>query len=366
MSRDKKACGSALRPLILTYISLLECTSDIERCFAKVQLAEMKRRERHTTPEMLTDQLLVNLEVPGEIDALVVREPATIRLPARVAAGEKAPITQLAWRPGKLLCRAMKKYAEFFGARALASRSQKVQTMDALAAQVCRPRVQASRPCKNAVKKSMRQRWTKAAGKLVKILRTGQASGSQPSSSGSQPSSSGSRPSKPAMAKPSLEIQRMALAELKNKRKQEEVKFFKSESKSGLAAPVAPLRMKRRGPIEAPPAAKKPRAGQSPEISGASKPATGSQLVQMRRPAITDALTVKLKNYGASKPAGRTDSQPVQLAITKALAAWKLANSGACKPASASGSQPVQVHRDVSKVDLAAWVRKWGRVGQVA
>jgi len=336
MSRDKKACGSALRPLILTYISLLECTSDIERCFAKVQLAEMKRRERHTTPEMLTDQLLVNLEVPGEIDALVVREPATIRLPARVAAGEKAPITQLAWRPGKLLCRAMKKYAEFFGARALASRSQKVQTMDALAAQVCRPRVQASRPCKNAVKKSMRQRWTKAAGKLVKILRTGQASGSQPSSSGSQPSSSGSRPSKPAMAKSSLEIQRMALAELKNKRKQEEVKFFNSESKSGLAAPVAPLRMKRRGPIEAPPAAKNPLA------------------------------VWKLKNSGASKPAGRTDSQPVQLAITKALAAWKLANSGACKPASASGSQPVQVHRDVSKVDLAAWVRKWGRVGQVA
>ena len=70
--------------------------------------------------EMMTHTRLT-LEAPDEVDALVTRES----LPAR----QQQPTLEFMWRPGKLLCRAMLKYAEFWGTRRYASRSLELKTM---------------------------------------------------------------------------------------------------------------------------------------------------------------------------------------------------------------------------------------------
>ena len=95
--------------LTVTYIGILDATANVERCFARIQRLEIKSRERHCHPSRLQDSLNIVLEVTSKLDALATRTPEPIRKDG------KAPLLQLLWRPGPLLCKAQQKYAECFG-----------------------------------------------------------------------------------------------------------------------------------------------------------------------------------------------------------------------------------------------------------
>ena len=111
--------------LALTFIGILDVTTDVERCFARLQRLEIKSRERHCHPSRLHDSLNIVLEVPSSVEALVTRTPA----PVRLSASSKAPLLQLMWIPGPLITSAQAKYAEFFGQKRLACRSMEAKPL---------------------------------------------------------------------------------------------------------------------------------------------------------------------------------------------------------------------------------------------
>ena len=61
--------------LVTTYYGTLDGTSDIERPLARLALREYKYRDRHTNVGMLADEVMIALEIPRCIDALVNRAP---------------------------------------------------------------------------------------------------------------------------------------------------------------------------------------------------------------------------------------------------------------------------------------------------
>ena len=131
-NRNKfKATGGCILHLAMTFIGILDGISDVKRGLARLQPLELKRRERHMTAELVEDCMNISLEVPTTIEALVTRTPAPMI--RRAASGQplvdKAPLLHLVWRPQKLILRSMKKYAMFYGARRLASRSLVVQSI---------------------------------------------------------------------------------------------------------------------------------------------------------------------------------------------------------------------------------------------
>jgi len=117
VKRKFRANMSCVVQLALTYICILDVTTDVERCFARLQRLEIKPRERHCHPSRLHDSLNIVLEVPSTVDALVTRTPTPVRLDS------KAPLLHLMWRTGPLLTKAQAKYAEFFGRKRLPCRS---------------------------------------------------------------------------------------------------------------------------------------------------------------------------------------------------------------------------------------------------
>lgn len=282
--------GKELRSLILTFISMLDCTSDVERTFASLQFLEMKRRERHCSPQSLTDQLMVYQEVPHEIDALVVREPATAKDSTRLAAGEKALVTKLLWKPGNLLCKAMKKYAEFYGSRRLTNRSQ--ETAPKLAP---RPRLQGPRGSTASSKKSMRDRWNDSVKELVKKHRR-----AEPESKDSEAAKS-----KSALPEETRKIQKETLAALDKHRAQERSKHERSEQISGLAPPVAPLR----------------RARQQPRL----KRKNAEESMPRKKPCSRGMSggSAAAKPSGAAQPIGMTSAASAEMDMVRAVAEWR-------------------------------------------
>ena len=55
--------------LTLTYLGILDVTTDVERAFSRIQRLEIKSRERHCHATRLQDSLNVLLEVPSCVDA---------------------------------------------------------------------------------------------------------------------------------------------------------------------------------------------------------------------------------------------------------------------------------------------------------
>ena len=73
--------------LALTYIGILDVTTCVERCFSRLQRLEIKSRERHCHASRLHDSLNIVCEVPSNVDALVSRAPAPVRLSASAPEG---------------------------------------------------------------------------------------------------------------------------------------------------------------------------------------------------------------------------------------------------------------------------------------
>ena len=91
-------------PLVLTFLGIMDGSSDVERNFSQMQLLECRRARRHHSEQVLQDLLKVRLHVPDEF-----------RDPCRDAALSKGMVT--------FLRRAQTNYGQFFGLRRLASRS---------------------------------------------------------------------------------------------------------------------------------------------------------------------------------------------------------------------------------------------------
>ena len=91
-------------PLVLTYLGIMDGSSDVERNFSTLQLVEARRAKRHHGEQFLQDLLKLRLEAPEEF-----RKP-------QLGAG---------WERGehKFVEAAQRQYAKLFGTRQLASRS---------------------------------------------------------------------------------------------------------------------------------------------------------------------------------------------------------------------------------------------------
>jgi hypothetical protein len=112
--------------IMLSYIGILDGTSDVERLFANVELLEMKRRINHFDPLTMKDALQVLLEIPRQLGALVSVSHTAI--PSAVVRNNGREL-QVLWRPGPIILKAQRKYATFFGTRKLFSRSLARQSL---------------------------------------------------------------------------------------------------------------------------------------------------------------------------------------------------------------------------------------------
>ena len=161
---------SCVVSLTLTFIGILDVTTDVERAFSRLARLEIKSRERHCHPSRLHDSLNIVLEVPSVVDALVTRTPEPLRLPGR----GKAPLLQILWRPGPVIRQAQRKYAEFFGIRCLASRSMEVLPLARRAQQlpkICVKKSAKVTPGRKCSKVKRRQAWSTSVQQVVKDMR---------------------------------------------------------------------------------------------------------------------------------------------------------------------------------------------------
>ena len=221
--------------LTLTYLGILDVTTDVERAFSSIQRLEIKSRERHCHPSRLQDSLNVMLEVPSRVDALVTRTTEATRQ------NSSAPLLQVLWRPKPLLAKAQRKYAEFFGTKKLTCRSMEPVSLVARAKQlrfreirtakasglqpeaISRTNSGAPRP---VTKIEMRRRWTSHVKDLVKDAQT----------------RGGLRKS---TTPPACTVrQKQAFVALAARKSRDRSEFHKAEDATGLVRPVRPLRTK--------------------------------------------------------------------------------------------------------------------------
>ena len=99
----------------MSYLGIIDSTCDVERLFSKLQLLEMKRRERHLGIFALRDAVKVAIECPGVINELIIKAPAECN-----RAGQQVVV---AWQPKPLILKAQVIFAESFGKKRLGSRS---------------------------------------------------------------------------------------------------------------------------------------------------------------------------------------------------------------------------------------------------
>ena len=99
-------------PLVLTYLGIMDGSSDVERSFSQLTLAECRRAKRHHAEQFLQDLLKVRLHAPAEFRDVLLTNAEWSRAACR------------------FLGAAQHKYAEFFGVRRLASRSMQPIPLD--------------------------------------------------------------------------------------------------------------------------------------------------------------------------------------------------------------------------------------------
>lgn len=98
--RGWRPSADCIVPLTLTYLGVMDGSSDIERNFSHMQLLECRRAKRHHTEQFLQDLLKVRLHAPDEVRSLTGSSSSC-----------------------DFIAAARARYAQFFGARRLASRS---------------------------------------------------------------------------------------------------------------------------------------------------------------------------------------------------------------------------------------------------
>jgi hypothetical protein len=233
-SRKFRADMNCVVHLALTYIGILDVTTDVERAFSRIQRLEIKSRERHCHPSRLQDSLNIMLEVPVCVDALVTRTPEATRQ------NSSAPLLQVIWRPRPLLAKAQRKYAEFFCTKKLTCRSMEpvslaarakelrvraIKTVKASGLQPGAPSSNKSGAPRKVAKIEMKRRWTSHVRDLVKDL--------MKTRGGLQRST----------RSPSCTARQMqAFSALAVRRKRDRREFHKDEDATGLVRPVRPLR----------------------------------------------------------------------------------------------------------------------------
>ena len=133
--------SDALVPLILTYLGVLDNSSQIERHFSELGLLETKRGAHHHAEHLLQAALKIRLSCPQHwINEMVVfgsqeqeEEPTAAgaeeagKSDERVSMGDQSQASVLIGKMGALqfLRRCQAKYADIYGKRSLASRSTK-------------------------------------------------------------------------------------------------------------------------------------------------------------------------------------------------------------------------------------------------
>ena len=104
-SQSWRPTADCIVPLVLTYLGVMDGSSDVERSFSQLSLAECRRAQGHHKEQFLQDTLKVRLHAPGEFREALLTNPEWSRA------------------VGRFLDAAQRKYAELFGLRRLASRS---------------------------------------------------------------------------------------------------------------------------------------------------------------------------------------------------------------------------------------------------
>ena len=257
-----KESAGALLAIVLTYICLLDCTSDVERMFAQLAMQEEHRRERRLCPALLSAVLTVAVEVPSNIDSLVIR-------------ATEVGSSLASCRPRPFLLKAMRKYAEFYGSRAFASRSTVVQPAHIRAAQIQRCRVGTPRPAKHVTKQDMKRRWCAAAKTMVQALRQKRR---QPAALRQTKIDKKKLFDKKKLSKTSRKLHKAVMSAQERTQGIEKRKFVQMEAKSGLVPPVAPLQGMPRKPrgVASPLPKARPK---TIAIGGVAKGAKGSAVM---------------------------------------------------------------------------------------
>ena len=261
-----------------------------------------------------------------------------------------------------MLLRAMAKYAEFWGTRRYASRCVELKPMGIRRQQKTLARIQPAHKANHMGLKAMKRKWTKAAKAAVKRAASFPGSGSQPGEGKS-------------MSRVSRNLQKTALVALKSKRSFESAKFQRYESTSGLAPPVAPLRVASKRPRvsceQSKVAVKAKSAAIKPKLAGMKLKWAVSKLAAMKpklaarnacgsHPAIKAKLAAVKSNLAASQPAVKAKVAAVKskfaaikpkLAVKPNLGAAKVAAPTTC------GSQPANLAFNAA---LATWALRWG------
>ena len=99
-----KPSADCIVVLVLTYLGIMDGSSDVERNFSQLALIECVRARRHHCEQLLQDILKVRLHAPAEFHEILLEN----------AEWGKAV--------GRFLGAAQHKYSELFGQRQLASR----------------------------------------------------------------------------------------------------------------------------------------------------------------------------------------------------------------------------------------------------
>ena len=115
--------------LALTYIGIMDSTSDVERTFSRMEMLTSKRSKDHHKESTLQSLLTVALHSPADLESLLTMAPSPTltSIPNDACQAPHSEATtrwvSVVWKPTKFISDCQKKYAEFFGARRFKSRS---------------------------------------------------------------------------------------------------------------------------------------------------------------------------------------------------------------------------------------------------
>ena len=153
-----KPSADCIVVLVLTYLGIMDGSSDVERNFSQLALIECVRARRHHCEQLLQDILKVRLHAPAEFHEILLEN----------AEWGKAV--------GRFLGAAQHKYSELFGQRQLASRSMVPMLLDVKRELFSKRRPRWQHMCQKAknrkTQKVRRETWEEDVENMVKNAKT--------------------------------------------------------------------------------------------------------------------------------------------------------------------------------------------------
>ena len=227
------ASVSALMPLVLNYLGILDGSSDVERIFARMELTECKRAVGHHRPSALSDVLKVALDGPRTKEALL----RTAARPRKHRCDGGTHVVESAWNCRSFVVDCQKKYAEFFGTRKLKSRSLDAVPLTTKARMLAsiRPRLSGPSPkskkSKNLGRMSRRRDWEASVAALT----------IESAAAGRRPQAKARKTLLDVSAAPEPDVAR-AQAYIHKRKATDAALHAAQEGAFGLAAPIKPIR----------------------------------------------------------------------------------------------------------------------------